>query len=124
MSKASERGAVAVEMAILLPILLLMLLGIIEFGRAFNAQITLTHAAREGVRVMAIVDDEVRARDAAQDAAISLNPSLTDGDIDLVAPCSDPGNQVTMTITYDFDTITGIAGPFTMIGKGVMSCGG
>lgn len=124
MNRSSERGAVAVELALLLPVLLLLILGVIEFGRAFNAQITLTHAAREGVRVMAIEDDEAQARDAARNAATSLSPNLTSGDITIDAPCDTPGNQVTMTVTYELETITGIAGPFNMTGIGVMSCGG
>jgi glucokinase len=37
-----------VEFALLLPLVLLMLFGIIDFGRALNAQITITQAAREG----------------------------------------------------------------------------
>jgi Flp pilus assembly protein TadG len=60
----SERGAAAVEFAILLPLLLMLVLGTIEFGRAYNAQITLTNAARDGVRVMAIANDPVGARTA------------------------------------------------------------
>ena len=50
MSRASERGAVAVEFALLAPVLIMILLGIMEFGRAYNAQVSLTNAAREGVR--------------------------------------------------------------------------
>ena len=38
MSKTSERGAVAVEFALLAPVLVMLLLGITEFGRAYNAQ--------------------------------------------------------------------------------------
>jgi hypothetical protein len=34
------------------------------------------------------------------------------------------GNQVTLTITYNLSTMTGIAGPFPITGKGVMLCGG
>jgi hypothetical protein len=49
-----EHGAAAVEMALVLPILLIVVFGIIEFGFAFNAQISLTQAVREGVRVGAI----------------------------------------------------------------------
>ena len=52
--KTSERGAAAVEFAILLPVLLLILIGIMEFGRAFNVQITASNAAREGARYAAI----------------------------------------------------------------------
>jgi len=46
-----DRGAAAVEMAIVLPLLLFVLFGLIDFGRAYNAQIQLSAAAREGVRL-------------------------------------------------------------------------
>ena len=38
MSKTTERGAVAVEFALLAPVLVMLLLGITEFGRAYNVQ--------------------------------------------------------------------------------------
>lgn len=118
----SERGAVAVEMALILPVLLLLVLGTIEFGRALNTQITLTHAAREGVRVLAISGESGPSKSAAEDAGTFLDPAQM---IITASPddCT-PGTQVTMTITYELNTITGIAGPFSMTGKGVMSCGG
>lgn len=118
----NERGAAAVEFAIVLPVLLLMLLGIMEFGRAYNTQLSLTHAAREGVRVMAITNNPTAARATAAAAAVSLNPPLAPGNI-TVGSCA-PGAPVTLTITYPLDTITGIAGPFTLTGQGVMLCGG
>lgn len=49
-----DRGAAAVEMAIVLPILLFVVAAIIDFGRAFNAQIMLSNASREGVRMVAL----------------------------------------------------------------------
>ncbi|MBT8216030.1 MAG: pilus assembly protein, partial [Acidimicrobiia bacterium] len=39
-----ESGAAMVEFALILPLLLLLVFGTIEFGRAYNAQNTLTHA--------------------------------------------------------------------------------
>ncbi|MHB0960815.1 MAG: TadE/TadG family type IV pilus assembly protein [Pirellulaceae bacterium] len=45
-----RRGVAAVELAIVLPILLLALVGIIEFGRAVMVQQIITNAAREGAR--------------------------------------------------------------------------
>lgn len=45
-----DRGAAAVELAILLPLVLLIIGGIIDFGRFFFTKIELTNAAREGVR--------------------------------------------------------------------------
>ena len=46
----ADRGAAAVELAILLPVVLLILGGIVDFGRFFFTKIELTNAAREGVR--------------------------------------------------------------------------
>ena len=84
MSQGSERGAVAVEFAILLPLLSDACLGTIEFGRAYNAQITLTNAARDGVRVMAIANDPAGARTAAKNAAAAAQPSASlDSDVTL-----------------------------------------
>ncbi|ADX73892.1 TadE-like protein [Pseudarthrobacter phenanthrenivorans Sphe3] len=124
MPETSERGAAAVEFAILLPVLLLLVLGTIEFGRAYNAQITLTNAARDGVRVMAINNDPAGARTAAKNAAVSVSTTIPDSDITLSTTACSTNAQVTLTIKYNLATITGIAGPFPMTGKGVMLCGG
>lgn len=124
MQEHSERGAVAVEFAILLPLLLTLVLGTIEFGRAYNAQITLTNAARDGVRVMAISNDPAGARTAARGAAAGVSTAIPDSDVTLSTETCSTGAQVTLTIKYNLSTITGIAGPFPMTGKGVMLCGG
>jgi len=49
-----ERGAAAVEMALVMPLLILMIMGIIDFGRIFNGEIQLSQAAREGARIAAL----------------------------------------------------------------------
>lgn len=128
MEKATERGAVAVEFALLTPVLIMLLLGIMEFGRAYNTQLTLTNAAREGVRVMAIDNNKATARTATKAAASSLYPALQDSNIVFLASdgtdsCS-ATKQITVTVNYTLSTMTGIAGPFSMKGKGTMLCGG
>ena len=50
MSSRGQDGAAAVEFALLLPLLVLLLFGIIEFGVAFNTRIQATNAAREAAR--------------------------------------------------------------------------
>ena len=124
MSKTSERGAVAVEFALLAPVLVMLLLGIMEFGRAYNAQVTISSAAREGVRVMAIGNSPTAARTAAKDAAVSLQPALSDANITISPSTCTTGAQMTFKITINLSTMTGIAGPFPMEGRGVMLCGG
>lgn len=129
MSRASERGAVAVEFAIVAPILVMLLLGIMEFSRVYNAQASLAAAAREGVRVMAISNNASTARSAAKNTAVSLQPGLADSNIvfknlDSGTTTCASGHRMTITITYTLSTMTGIAGPFPMTGKGAMLCGG
>lgn len=137
MSRESEGGAVAVEFAILLPVLVMLLLGIMEFSRVYNAQASLSAAAREGVRVMAMADRtataqaaaKIKATTAAKNTAVALQPGLQDSAIQFGTPCpstipTGTSPQTTVTITYSLSTLTGIAGPFTMTGKGAMLCGG
>ena len=54
MGQRDQDGAAAVEFALLLPLLVLLLFGLIQFGIAFNTKIQATNAAREGAR-MAVV---------------------------------------------------------------------
>src|SRR5680860_1890223 len=99
-----ERGAAAVEFALILPVLLLLVLGIIEFSRLYNVQISLSNAAREGARTMALHNDPAEARTAAIDAAPSVtNPELTTGDVDVTPSDCATGSTVTVTIDYEAD---------------------
>jgi Flp pilus assembly protein TadG len=54
----SERGAVIVEMALILPVFMMLLLGIISAGTVYNDQLSLSHAAREGARYGAILSPD------------------------------------------------------------------
>ena len=126
----SESGAAAVEFALVVPILLLLLIGTFEFGRVYNAQIELTGAARQGVRVMAIQNSQAAAKSATESGAPSLNPSLTDSQITIASSpvntglCT-PGSTVTVTATYPLKFLTGMFGAsITLTGKSVMKCGG
>jgi len=61
----SEKGAALLEAAITVPIILLISVGIFEFGRAYQTQQVLVNAAREGARIAVIegtTDAKVRAR--------------------------------------------------------------
>jgi len=88
----NEKGASAVEFAFVLPIFVMIVFGIFQFGIAFNNWIALTHAAREGVRLAAVDQyDEQRVRDSAPSVAIqSITVSGQGGTI---------GSPVTVTVT-------------------------
>lgn len=66
MSTARDEGQAVVELALVAPIIILLLVGIFEFGRAWSAHQALTDAAREGARAAVVADlgvseDSVRA---------------------------------------------------------------
>lgn len=131
MRRRGDDGAAAVEFALVLPFLLLLVFGMVDFGRAYNAKVTLTHAAREGVRVWALTKDTARAEQAARDAAVGLSHlTIT------TAPC-ETGKATKLSITHDFSYITPLDGlmslfpggttmsnPVRMNSNGVMRCAG
>lgn len=106
----------------MLSVLVLLVFGIIEFGRLFNAQVTLKHAAREGVRVLALTDDLAAAIAAAQGAATSLDPDA----MTFTATACDPGLPVELTASYPFTLSIPFFGvdDLTLSSTGVMRCGG
>ena len=89
-----EKGASAVEFALILPILLMLVFGIFQFGIAYNNWIALTHAAREGARLAAVgAYTEQSVRDSAPSVAIQsieVTPAPPGGNI---------GDPVTVTVT-------------------------
>jgi len=58
-------GQALVEFALVVPIFMLLVMGVIEFGRAWNLQQTMTEAAREGARRAAVFDPTVTPTQAA-----------------------------------------------------------
>lgn len=133
-STTNERGAAAVEMAIVLPLLLLILVGIMEFGRAYNVQVSLTQAAREGARYAAVHynDGGLNVSGAALAAAPALN-GLGVTVSDNAASCA-PGSNVKVTTSVSLPSMSGFLDsgffgapgifPLNMTGVGVMRCGG
>ena len=54
-ARRHDRGAAALELAIVLPVLVSLTFGIVDFARMFNAEIQVSQAAREGVRLASLV---------------------------------------------------------------------
>jgi Flp pilus assembly protein TadG len=122
LGRESEGAAAAVEFALIVGLLVAILGGIIDFGLMFNAQISLTHAAREGVRVEAIgTGDPVAAATSAFTA-----PAVTGFSAQVTAPCPNAnGARLQTSATYTAFFLRPILGETrTLQGEAVMRCGG
>jgi Flp pilus assembly protein TadG len=110
--KKRERGAAMIEMAITMPLLLLLSIGVFEFGRAFQYWQVLTNATREGARVASLPgtsDAAVTSRvqnylDAGQlQFAYSADVVVDrDGEISIG---TDTASASTVTVSYPFEFI-------------------
>ena len=95
-----RRGQALVELALALPLLLLVLMGTMECGRIFHAYLVITNASREGARagVTGAPDSEIREK--VKEAAASLG--LTDAQISIAPDESVRERGVPLTVRVDY----------------------
>jgi Flp pilus assembly protein TadG len=131
MRKLNERGAVAAEFALLLPVLLTILFGIIEFGMIMYGREVVTNATREGARAGIVqgppkrTEGEITTIANNYLTATGINPSdvtFTVTGEGLASP-----NSLTVTATYLYrflipyiPTVVGIPDPLTITTQTVM----
>ncbi|UCG51300.1 MAG: pilus assembly protein [Candidatus Latescibacterota bacterium] len=109
-----NRGQSVIEFALVLPLLLLLLFGITEFGRAWMTMNILTSAAREGCRLAVVTAPNVPAV-TARVTAVCGSAGITPTSINVTGPdASDPERRVTVTVQANFQIIPGtILGTFS-----------
>ncbi|MEK7365559.1 MAG: TadE family protein, partial [Candidatus Deferrimicrobiota bacterium] len=103
-----EKGQSLVEFALVVPMLLLLVFGIAEFGRAWMTQNILTGAAREAVRLLAVPAPPggpaaANARAIAVLASAGITTATISVNNALVA-----FDNVSVTVTYNFPVLTGL----------------
>lgn len=131
-----ERGAQLVEFAFLVPVLLLLIFGALDFGRAYFSWIILTNGAREGARVAAVGANEATVADRVALAVSGLPVATAEPDACPVASnqawCleadnlqGDRGEAVTVRLEYNFKFVIptlwdGTAGVFPIVAVSTM----
>jgi len=112
--ESRDRGQTLAEFALVLPVLLLLLMAVFDFGRAIYAFNTVSNAARAGARVAIVDQNSARIEEKAVAQAISMNRDELD--IDFVGPSTScPGAvkigcPVSVTVTYQWSALTPIIG--------------
>jgi len=111
--RRSDDGAELIEMAIVLPLLLLLFFGMVDFGFMFQRYVVLTNAAAEGARVASLpgyttADVIARVNAYAVDGGIPGPVTTTRVAVALPGGAGGgtwPGSQVTVTHVYNFQYI-------------------
>jgi Flp pilus assembly protein TadG len=100
-----QRGAVAVEFALILPVLLLIVIGTIEFGRVYSQFQVFNGAAREGARCAAVKSTPFSDCDIQTRIDQAASPYEPDVDATVSVLCTDltVGDPVTVTWPQTFD---------------------
>lgn len=120
----NRRGQAIVEMALALPVLILLLLATMEFGRVLHDLLVVTEAAREGARSMAVNEGSTAAVSRIQAAAPSIDPSQMTITINPLTPTR--GQPVTVTVVHPVQIMTPLISeffpenPFPVTGTAVM----
>lgn len=99
-------GQALLEMAIILPLLLLLVLGIFEFGRAMYIQNTLTHSARAGARAAVVTPGITAASSVPPDPTCNYGDTPTGNAVIYQAVCKSlysgiRKNTVSINVTLD-----------------------
>lgn len=107
----NNRGQALVEFALILPVLLLLVIGVMEFGLIINQYMVVAEAAREGARSAALGDSNATVTTVVRVAASQIDVSQL---IITISPTTTRvrGNGVTVTVEKPVKTITKLINPF------------
>ncbi len=124
-----KRGQASIQTAIVLPVLILLLFSLFEFGQVMNQYLVLTAAAREGARSAAVGND-FAARAAVNNAVASIGNNDLLVNIGYANGKRAQGESVTVTVSKPLTVITpilrdiinhaSIPEPLTLRGQSVM----
>lgn len=94
----NKRGQALVELALVLPVFLLLLGGVVETSRVFFTYLTVNHAAREGARLGVVGYDEINIMTKIKDSANGLSEELIEVEVSPINPSR--GSHLTVKVSY------------------------
>lgn len=115
-SEAKERGQSMVEFVLVLPIFLLLVFSIVDFGMGFHAWLTVTNSAREGARLGAVRGSNAEIVTRVHNTADTLDAA--DMTVTVTNAQGNPGESVVVDVDYDYTLITPLDNILKMISGG------
>jgi Flp pilus assembly protein TadG len=135
--RSGEKGQSLAEFVMVLPIFLILVFSIIDFGMGFHAWLTVTNSAREGARFGAVraqpggaCDNDPSTQATNIDCRVrETADSLKQANLDVSITCpgppagacpGTPGTSVVVKVDYDYDLITPLDGVLGLISGGAI----
>jgi len=121
-SRRQHRGVAAVEFAFVAPIFFLLVLGIIEIGRAMMVQQVLVNAARVGARrAVMLSSDEQSVINAVTEYAAGVGINGVEATVSPNPATANPGQPVTVNVAIGFNQVSWLPTPWLMGGRELAS---
>lgn len=124
--RATEAGQSLVEFGMVLPLFLVLMFGLVDFGRAFYSWMIVTNAAREGARAGAVQKDWPTMQTAIYNSM--CNPYPGSCSLDTTKMTLTPlgvngarGDQVSVRINYAFTYVTPLGNMIALVGGGSLA---
>lgn len=112
-----EGGQALVGFALVVPILLILVLAIVDFGWALRSWMTVTNSAREGARAGAVGAscEDIQQRVVGASAGL-----LTTADVSIENCQGQPGTPVVVTVAHDYSFVTPLGSLLTVFSGGTL----
>jgi Flp pilus assembly protein TadG len=111
-ARRTERGTALIEFTLIMPLLLVLTVAAVDFGRAFFVKNIVEQAAREGVRIRAVSSSADSALVTARVNQVAGAANVPIKSVQIAGP--DASRQVSVTVTADFNWI--FPGVFNLFG--------
>lgn len=100
-----EKGQSLVEFSILLPLLLLLLMGILEFGLILNSYLTINNSAREGARLGVVAGSNIEIKQLINNISTNLSTENLIVNITPLDGSRKSGDTLTVEVIYNYQVI-------------------
>lgn len=122
---SGKKGQALVETALVLPVIILILMGIIEFGMMFNNYLMVSNLSREAARSAATGATDSQINDLADSIGGTLDKAKLTITITPVQAQRKKGDEVVVTVKYNYDLITPVieaivSGPIQLVARTAM----
>lgn len=98
----NEKGQSLVEFSIILPLLLLLLMGILEFGLMLNSYLTINNLAREGARLGIVAGSDIEIEELVNSISTNLESENLEVNINPLGGSRQSGDTLTVEVVYDY----------------------